>query len=191
MPAAAHGQATLCCTPLTFFALPPPPLSRPQVIPIIDIPGFGTAAAEKVCTDMKIQSQVGAVWGKPHGSRATVCIMKGRGKGQGCGNLPGMHVCCPALATRTPGVCPLTTAPTLHYFPPTHDRPLLLQNDTKKLAEAKQLVYLKGFTDGVLIVGEYAGKKVRGGLGLARLRLQGCLQPAKLRGAPACMPCNL
>jgi len=34
------------------------------------------------------------------------------------------------------------------------------QNDTKKLAEAKQLVYLKGFTDGVLIVGEYAGKKV-------------------------------
>lgn len=37
------------------------------------------------------------------------------------------------------------------------------QNDTKKLAEAKQLVYLKGFTDGVLIVGEYAGKKVRKG----------------------------
>lgn len=35
------------------------------------------------------------------------------------------------------------------------------QNDAKKLAEAKQLVYLKGFTDGVLIVGEYAGKKVR------------------------------
>lgn len=30
-----------------------------QVIPIIDIPGFGTAAAEKVCLDMKIQSQVG------------------------------------------------------------------------------------------------------------------------------------
>lgn len=37
---------------------------------------------------------------------------------------------------------------------------VLLQNDTKKLAEAKQLVYLKGFTDGVLIVGDYAGKKV-------------------------------
>jgi hypothetical protein len=34
-----------------------------------------------------------------------------------------------------------------------------LQNDTKKLAEAKQLVYLKGFTDGVLVVGEHAGKK--------------------------------
>ena len=61
-----------------------------EVIPIIDIPGFGTAAAQKVCEDMKIQSQ----------------------------------------------------------------------NDTKKLAEAKQLVYLKGFTDGVLIVGPYAGKKV-------------------------------
>ena len=42
-------------------------LHRPQVIPIIDIPGFGTAAAEKVCTAMKIQSQVrrsgGGSWG--------------------------------------------------------------------------------------------------------------------------------
>lgn len=28
-----------------------------QVIPIISIPGFGDRAAEKVCTDMKIQSQ--------------------------------------------------------------------------------------------------------------------------------------
>ena len=39
------------------------------------------------------------------------------------------------------------------------------QNDTKKLAEAKQLVYLKGFTDGVLVVGDHAGKKVRGQAG--------------------------
>lgn len=38
----------------------------------------------------------------------------------------------------------------------------MVQNDAKKLAEAKQMVYLKGFTDGVLVVGEYAGKKVRG-----------------------------
>lgn len=38
-----------------------------------------------------------------------------------------------------------------------------LQNDTKKLAEAKQAVYLKGFTDGVMLVGPYAGRKV--GLG--------------------------
>ena len=28
-----------------------------QVIPIINIPGFGDRAAEKVCADMKIQSQ--------------------------------------------------------------------------------------------------------------------------------------
>ena len=28
-----------------------------QVIPIINIPGFGDRAAEKVCTDLKIQSQ--------------------------------------------------------------------------------------------------------------------------------------
>lgn len=34
-----------------------------------------------------------------------------------------------------------------------------MQNDTKKLAEAKQAVYLKGFTDGVMIVGPYAGRK--------------------------------
>jgi leucyl-tRNA synthetase len=34
-----------------------------------------------------------------------------------------------------------------------------VQNDTKKLAEAKQLVYLKGFTDGIMIAGQYAGKK--------------------------------
>lgn len=35
------------------------------------------------------------------------------------------------------------------------------QNDRDKLAEAKELVYLKGFYDGVLIVGEFAGKKVQ------------------------------
>ena len=61
-----------------------------DVVEIIDIPEFGTAAARKVCKDMKIQSQ----------------------------------------------------------------------NDTKKLAEAKQLVYLKGFTDGVMNVGPYKGQKV-------------------------------
>lgn len=35
------------------------------------------------------------------------------------------------------------------------------QNDNDKLLEAKELVYLKGFYDGVLIVGEFAGKKVQ------------------------------
>lgn len=34
------------------------------------------------------------------------------------------------------------------------------QNDAKKLAEAKQMTYLKGFTDGVMIVGPHSGKKV-------------------------------
>eukprot|EP00195_Chlamydomonas_chlamydogama_P014672 CAMPEP_0202900896 /NCGR_PEP_ID=MMETSP1392-20130828/12094_1 /ASSEMBLY_ACC=CAM_ASM_000868 /TAXON_ID=225041 /ORGANISM="Chlamydomonas chlamydogama, Strain SAG 11-48b" /LENGTH=1103 /DNA_ID=CAMNT_0049587353 /DNA_START=121 /DNA_END=3432 /DNA_ORIENTATION=- len=61
-----------------------------EVIPIIDIPGFGNMSAQKVCEDLKIQSQ----------------------------------------------------------------------NDTVKLAEAKQLVYLKGFTDGVMVVGKYSGRKV-------------------------------
>jgi leucyl-tRNA synthetase len=35
------------------------------------------------------------------------------------------------------------------------------QNDHLKLAEAKEKVYLKGFYEGVLIVGEYSGKKVQ------------------------------
>lgn len=34
------------------------------------------------------------------------------------------------------------------------------QNDREKLQEAKELVYLKGFYDGVLLVGEFAGRKV-------------------------------
>lgn len=34
------------------------------------------------------------------------------------------------------------------------------QNDKEKLAEAKELTYLKGFYDGVLLVGEFKGKKV-------------------------------
>lgn len=35
------------------------------------------------------------------------------------------------------------------------------QNDKEKLLEAKELVYLKGFYDGVMVVGEYKGKKVQ------------------------------
>ncbi|XP_018899955.2 leucine--tRNA ligase, cytoplasmic isoform X1 [Bemisia tabaci] len=34
------------------------------------------------------------------------------------------------------------------------------QNDKDKLQEAKELVYLKGFYDGVMLVGDFAGKKV-------------------------------
>ncbi|XP_050318861.1 leucine--tRNA ligase, cytoplasmic [Bactrocera neohumeralis] len=35
------------------------------------------------------------------------------------------------------------------------------QNDKDKLAEAKELCYLKGFYDGVILVGEFAGRKVQ------------------------------
>lgn len=61
-----------------------------EVVPIIDIPGFGDQAAMKVCDDLKIVSQ----------------------------------------------------------------------NDKDKLAKAKELVYLKGFYEGVMLVGSQKGKKV-------------------------------
>ncbi|XP_052892529.1 leucine--tRNA ligase, cytoplasmic [Anopheles moucheti] len=35
------------------------------------------------------------------------------------------------------------------------------QNDREKLADAKELVYLKGFYDGMMLVGEHKGKKVQ------------------------------
>nr|CAD1818232.1 unnamed protein product [Ananas comosus var. bracteatus] len=35
------------------------------------------------------------------------------------------------------------------------------QNDKEKLAEAKRLTYLKGFTDGTMLVGEFQGRKVQ------------------------------
>ncbi|MCI22928.1 leucine-tRNA ligase, partial [Trifolium medium] len=35
------------------------------------------------------------------------------------------------------------------------------QNEKEKLAEAKKQTYLKGFTDGTMIVGEFSGKKVQ------------------------------
>ncbi|KAJ4846934.1 hypothetical protein Tsubulata_010336 [Turnera subulata] len=62
-----------------------------EVVPVVDIPGFGDKAAEKVCLDLKIKSQ----------------------------------------------------------------------NDKEKLAEAKRLTYLKGFTEGTMTVGEFAGRKVQ------------------------------
>ena len=62
-----------------------------EVVPVLTIPEFGEAAAEKVCAMLKIQSQ----------------------------------------------------------------------NDKTKLEEAKRMTYLKGFTDGVMIVGKYSGQKVQ------------------------------
>ena len=35
------------------------------------------------------------------------------------------------------------------------------QNDKDKLAEAKELVYLKGFYEGVMIIGDFKGKSVQ------------------------------
>jgi leucyl-tRNA synthetase len=45
------------------------------------------------------------------------------------------------------------------------------QNDKEKLAEAKRMTYLKGFTDGVMIVGEYNGRKVQDAKPLIKKKL--------------------
>ncbi|XP_060670143.1 leucine--tRNA ligase, cytoplasmic isoform X1 [Ziziphus jujuba] len=45
------------------------------------------------------------------------------------------------------------------------------QNEKEKLAEAKRLTYLKGFTEGTLLVGEFAGRKVQEAKSLIRSRL--------------------
>lgn len=45
------------------------------------------------------------------------------------------------------------------------------QNDKEKLRQAKELVYLKGFYDGVLLVGEHKGKKVQEAKKLVQTKL--------------------
>ncbi|KAE8722265.1 putative serine/threonine-protein kinase [Hibiscus syriacus] len=45
------------------------------------------------------------------------------------------------------------------------------QNEKDKLAEAKRLVYLRGFTEGIMTVGEYAGRKVQEAKPLIRTKL--------------------
>lgn len=41
-----------------------------------------------------------------------------------------------------------------------HDLKIKRQNDKEKLVAAKRLTYLKGFTEGTMLVGEFEGKKV-------------------------------
>ncbi|KAL5787066.1 hypothetical protein ACOSP7_004015 [Xanthoceras sorbifolium] len=45
------------------------------------------------------------------------------------------------------------------------------QNEKEKLAEAKRLTYLKGFTEGTMLVGEYVGRKVQEAKPLIRSKL--------------------
>uniref|UniRef100_A0A0G4FH79 leucine--tRNA ligase n=1 Tax=Chromera velia CCMP2878 TaxID=1169474 RepID=A0A0G4FH79_9ALVE len=51
------------------------------------------------------------------------------------------------------------------------DKKIKSQNDKEKLAEAKGEVYLKGFYEGILLVGQFAGKKVCDAKGLCRTEL--------------------
>ncbi|KAM0952721.1 putative leucine--tRNA ligase [Dioscorea sansibarensis] len=66
-------------------------------------------------------------------------------------------------------VLPFEVVPIIH-IPEFGDKPaekvcvdlkIKSQNDKEKLAEAKKLTYLKGFTEGSMIVGEFKGKKVQ------------------------------
>jgi len=52
-----------------------------------------------------------------------------------------------------------------------HDLKIKSQNDKEKLAEAKRMTYLKGFTDGTMIVGEFRGRKVQEAKLLIRTKL--------------------
>ncbi|KAF2293936.1 hypothetical protein GH714_005832 [Hevea brasiliensis] len=45
------------------------------------------------------------------------------------------------------------------------------QNEKEKLAEAKRLTYLRGFTEGTMLVGEFAGRKVQEAKPLIRAKL--------------------
>ncbi|KAA8545447.1 hypothetical protein F0562_020231 [Nyssa sinensis] len=45
------------------------------------------------------------------------------------------------------------------------------QNEKDKLAEAKRLTYLKGFTDGIMLVGEFTGRKVQEAKPLIKTKL--------------------
>jgi leucyl-tRNA synthetase len=40
------------------------------------------------------------------------------------------------------------------------DLKIASQNDKEKLAEAKEIAYTKGFYEGIMIVGDFAGQKV-------------------------------
>ena len=76
-----------------------------QVVPIIDIPGFGTAAAEKVCLDMKIQSQVGGQrMLLTDGRQQGICIMAAVGMLSQLAHLPLPLSVSPGAMLR-PGCC--------------------------------------------------------------------------------------
>ncbi|KAJ4723658.1 leucine--tRNA ligase, cytoplasmic-like [Melia azedarach] len=52
-----------------------------------------------------------------------------------------------------------------------NDLKIKSQNEKDKLAEAKRLTYLRGFTEGTMLVGEYAGRKVQEAKPLIRNKL--------------------
>lgn len=67
--------------------------------------------------------------------------------------------------------CALFTCRVRSWLQVCEDLKIQSQNDEKKLEEAKGMVYLKGFTDGVMTVGMYAGEKVSAAKPLIRQEL--------------------
>ncbi|KAI3879279.1 hypothetical protein MKW92_048286 [Papaver armeniacum] len=51
------------------------------------------------------------------------------------------------------------------------DLKIKTQNEKEKLAEAKRLTYLKGFTEGIMLVGEFAGMRIQDAKPLIRSKL--------------------
>lgn len=74
-------------------------------------------------------------------------------------NLQQSEVGATPLALQARRVCSRLSS-CLHCLQVCEDLKIQSQNDEKKLEEAKGLVYLKAFTDGVMIIGDYAGQKV-------------------------------
>jgi hypothetical protein len=105
------------------------------------------------------------------GGRARVARAEAGGAGAACAALFSRRFFLLLLHRPTLFLTPppsfISHPPPSHPHPPPH----IPQNDTKKLAEAKALVYLKGFTDGVLRVGPHAGKKVSDVKGVIRAEM--------------------
>ncbi len=116
-----------------------------DVVEIIEIPGYGRSAAVKVCARCCAASQT-----PPPPDYAQHMYAPADGQREA---FPRVTLCYCTLAG-----CPALAAPAAAQV--CEEKGITSQNDTAKLAEAKEEVYVKGFYEGVLLVGSQAGKRV-------------------------------